>query len=221
MVLSGKTKFRTGGIAGVMLLLTAIAVLPLAGVIRADDKSDKKSFDERLRRLEQIVEKLLSSNPKELARERELEKGLDRKKKETIVEFRDFDKDAFADDDGGDKRRIQGKWKVTEMFHNGQVAPRKIVDIAGYVIADGRLYATLNGKKRKDTTVSFKLNDTTNPKQIDLTEKDSGETNLGIYELKGNQLKICFYKSKTMRPKTFQSKSNGPSNSLIVLERTK
>ncbi|MHC4398509.1 MAG: M56 family metallopeptidase [Planctomycetota bacterium] len=59
MIVGGQTKFRTGRIAGVLLLLAAIAVLPLAGVVRADDKSDKKSFDERLRRLEQIVESLV------------------------------------------------------------------------------------------------------------------------------------------------------------------
>lgn len=128
---------------------------------------------------------------------------------------------AFADDDRGDKGQIQGKWTVTELHHNGQAAPQKIVDAAGYVISDGHFYATLNGKKRKDTTVSFTLNDTTNPKQIDLTEKDSGEMNLGIYKLDGDQLKIYFYKSKKVRPKMFASTSEGLSNSLLVLKRTK
>ena len=53
MILSGRTKVRTGRIAGMLLLLVAIAVLPLAAVARSDDKSDKRSFDERLRRLAQ------------------------------------------------------------------------------------------------------------------------------------------------------------------------
>ena len=68
MILNGQTKFRTGRIAGVLLLLTAITVLPLAGAVRADDKSDKKNFNERLRRLEQLVEKLVRSNQKEKVR---------------------------------------------------------------------------------------------------------------------------------------------------------
>lgn len=38
MILSGRTKARTGWIAGVLLLLVATAVLPLAAVVRADPK---------------------------------------------------------------------------------------------------------------------------------------------------------------------------------------
>ena len=49
MILSGQTKFRTGRIAGVLLLLIAIGVLPLAAFVRADDKSDKKSAEEQVR----------------------------------------------------------------------------------------------------------------------------------------------------------------------------
>ena len=53
MILSGRTKVRTGRVAGMLLLLVAIAVLPLAAAVRSDDKSDKRSFDERLQRLAQ------------------------------------------------------------------------------------------------------------------------------------------------------------------------
>ena len=53
MILSGRTKVRTGRIGGMLLLLAAIAVLPLAAVARSDDQSDKRSFDERLQRLAQ------------------------------------------------------------------------------------------------------------------------------------------------------------------------
>jgi hypothetical protein len=53
MILSGRTRVRTGRIAGMLLLLVAIAVLPLAAVARSDDKSDKRSFDERPQRLAQ------------------------------------------------------------------------------------------------------------------------------------------------------------------------
>ena len=97
MILSGRTKFRTGRIAGVLLLLSAIAILPLAGVVRADEESDKKSFEARLRHLEQLVEKLVRINQKGIQRERRLKKGQDTKKKEAVVEFLDFDKDGDLD----------------------------------------------------------------------------------------------------------------------------
>jgi hypothetical protein len=41
MILNGQTTLSTGRVAGVLLLLVAIGVLPLAAVVRAHDESDK------------------------------------------------------------------------------------------------------------------------------------------------------------------------------------
>ena len=68
--------------------------------------------------------------------------------------------------------------------------------------------------------MTFKLNDTTNPKQIDLTEVDSGETHLGIYELTDDRLKMFYYDSDETRPEAFQPEAEGLHNMLFVLERT-
>lgn len=95
MILSGQTKFRTGRFTGVLLLLAAIAVLPLAAVVRADDKTEKKSFDERLRRLEQLVEELVHSGQERKLRDASLKAGQD--KNAAVVEFGDFDKDGNLD----------------------------------------------------------------------------------------------------------------------------
>jgi uncharacterized protein (TIGR03067 family) len=128
---------------------------------------------------------------------------------------------AWQDADPGHAKQIQGDWKVTKMSRDGEPAPQKIIDAAGYRIGDGRLDPTVNGNVRKDSTVLFKLDDRAHPKQIDLVEKDSGETSLGIYELAGDQLKICFFSSRTMRPTSFQSTPEKPTKILIVLERIK
>ena len=134
---------------------------------------------------------------------------------------------AFAGEDGGDQRenggdqeKIQGRWNVTELVRNGESAPEELVDAAGYVIDDGSLDPTINGEKREDSTVTFKLNDATNPKQIDLTEEDSGEIHLGIYELTDDRLKMFYYDSDETRPEAFQPEAEGLHNILIVLERT-
>jgi bla regulator protein BlaR1 len=60
MILEGRTKSRTSRIARVLLLLAALAVLPLATVLRADDKSSPKCPDERPRRLGQEVERCVA-----------------------------------------------------------------------------------------------------------------------------------------------------------------
>ena len=123
-------------------------------------------------------------------------------------------------EDGGDQEKIQGQWNVTELVRNGESAPEEFVDAAGYVIGDGSFDPTFNGEKRKDSTVTFKLNDATNPKQIDLTEEDSGETHLGIYELTDDRLKMFYYDGDETRPEAFQPEAEGLPNMLIVLERT-
>lgn len=126
---------------------------------------------------------------------------------------------AFEDDEGEDHKRIQGDWQVTELIHNGKPASQKIIDAAGYFIAKNRLDPTVNGKKREDSGVVFQLNEKTSPKQIDLTEEDSGEINRGIYELKEDRLKLCYFKNKNTRPVKFESKADGPPTHLIVLKR--
>ncbi len=123
-------------------------------------------------------------------------------------------------EDGGDQERIQGQWNVTELVRNGEAAPDEFVAAIGYVFGDGSFDPTVNGEKRKDSTVTFKLNDTTNPKQIDLTEVDSGETHLGIYELTDDRLKMFYYDSDETRPEAFQPEAEGLHNMLFVLERT-
>ncbi len=49
MILSGQTRCRIGRIAGLFLLLSTVAVLPLAAVVRGDDERDKKRAAEQVR----------------------------------------------------------------------------------------------------------------------------------------------------------------------------
>ena len=61
------------------------------------------------------------------------------------------------------------------------------------------------------------------PKQIDILKKDKkGErTILGIYEIKGDTLKVCFYASDTGRRTIELSTNDNRSVGLIVLTRAK
>ena len=69
----------------------------------------------------------------------------------------------------------------------------------------------------KTTKLSYKLDATKKPKWIDLTEGD--KTTLGIYELEGENLKICFPEGgKRERSTAFESKPNSVNDVLIILK---
>ena len=120
-------------------------------------------------------------------------------------------------DPDGDMKRMEGSWQVKEMSQGGESAPKEIVAAAGYVIAGGELQPTVNGKIREGAAATIKLNERSFPKTIDLAEKDTGETSIGIYELKSDRLRICFVR----RPKNFDAKDVASKTSLIFLERVK
>jgi uncharacterized protein (TIGR03067 family) len=113
---------------------------------------------------------------------------------------------------------IYGSWKVIEMSRNGRSAPPMIIQAAGYFIDSKTLVPTVNGTVRADDAVAWELNESVRPKQIDLTELDSGETSLGIFDLAGDRLRICFASPGDERPRSFESNEGA---TLMVLERVK
>ena len=73
---------------------------------------------------------------------------------------------------------------------------------------------------------NLKIDPGQNPKQIDITlhlkkVKKGDRTVLGIYEIKGDTLKVCYFASQTgRRPLEFATKDN-PNIGYIVLTRAK
>jgi uncharacterized protein (TIGR03067 family) len=69
----------------------------------------------------------------------------------------------------------------------------------------------------------FRLDESTNPKQIDLLDKDSGVQAQGIYQLDGDKLKLCWDREfKTRgRPKKFTSGGRDTEPFLLMLVREK
>ena len=73
------------------------------------------------------------------------------------------------------------------------------------------------------TSCDFKIDPGKEPKQIDITlHLNRGDvTVLGIYEIKGDTLKVCYFHSKTgKRPADFSTKDD-PNVAHIVLTRAK
>src|SRR5688500_11780063 len=95
---------------------------------------------------------------------------------------------ASANDDAKDDHEaIQGTWKVVSTEDSGAKAPDEAIKNLKLVISKDKITYKFGDET---TELSYKLDATKKPKWIDLTEGE--RTNLGIYELEGHNLKICF-----------------------------
>ncbi|MHB1425110.1 MAG: TIGR03067 domain-containing protein [Gemmataceae bacterium] len=121
-----------------------------------------------------------------------------------------------------DLQQIQGIWELVGGEVQGQTLPAELVKkMAGRLVINGDKYT-------EKTTVEneggiLKLDDTKTPKTVDcqITEgKDKGKTQLGIYTLSADELKLCFAEGGSKsRPTDFTTK--GTTNQLYVFKRVK
>jgi uncharacterized protein (TIGR03067 family) len=94
-----------------------------------------------------------------------------------------------------DAARLQGTWIVTAAEMNGVTSRSSEGDRLTF---DGN-QATFENKVKKTEPVVFRLDPAKQPKQIDFQEEPAM---LGIYELDGDQLRLCY---STTRPTKFDS----------------
>ena len=123
--------------------------------------------------------------------------------------------------DKKDEEKIQGTWTIVSAQSGGENKPADETKAIKFIIKGDLI--TIQDPKREEKA-TFKLDSTKKPKTIDLipSEKEGkGEPVLGIYELKDDDLKICFvHGGKGGRPTEFASKAD-TNLSLIVLKRAK
>ena len=111
-----------------------------------------------------------------------------------------------------DLEKLQGSWTVAELELDGQSvdAPSE----ARLVIDGSRFTSTGMGSEYEGT---FELDASAKPAQIDMKfdkGPEKGNTNLGIYQLKGDSWKLCLATRGTVRPTSF----NSPPDSGIAVE---
>jgi uncharacterized protein (TIGR03067 family) len=123
-----------------------------------------------------------------------------------------------ADDKAKKADPLSGTWKVSSLVAGGE--EREQAKGSVYTFKDGTL--TMKGMRgeRKST---YKLDASKKPATIDMTAKGGqrdGMTTKGIFEVKGDELKLCFdFMGGDERPKMFDG-SNG-SMVLVTLKREK
>src|SRR5262245_21739376 len=100
-----------------------------------------------------------------------------------------------------DKKALQGKWEDVSVVDSGK--ERKCEKEKGVATFEGG-NITFTPKSRDFSELSFTLDATKTPKALDL--KSKGDLLIGIYELNGDDLKICITQLEPVdknRPKDF------------------
>ena len=137
-----------------------------------------------------------------------------------------------------DRNAMIGTWKITVFHDDGQdrlgrlgAGPGKKGSeprIAKLVVTEDACYL-IRGDGRREMASgltnagwkSFTLDESTKPKSIDLVgfagkENEKTKTYVGIYEVEGDRLSICYAESGSKRPAEFVSNGN---DNLLTCER--
>jgi uncharacterized protein (TIGR03067 family) len=132
-----------------------------------------------------------------------------------------------ADNPTGDAKkdldRMQGSWVAASGEAKGNPFPDEQVKGTKLVLKGDKYSYTVGDTYQEEGTL--KVDPTKKPKTIDVTiveGEDKGETQLGIYEIGKDTLKLCFAppgKGKT-RPKDFSTNA-GNEQLMLVLTREK
>jgi uncharacterized protein (TIGR03067 family) len=130
-----------------------------------------------------------------------------------------------ADDDAKKKEleKLQGVWQVVGVELNGKKLPQADVEKT-------KLRLTIKGNtfsyKAGDTEAvegSFEIDVAKDPKTIDFsgtTKAGKVEKTIGIYELKGDTMRVCFVPAGEERPKEFATKADSKA-AILEYKRTK
>jgi uncharacterized protein (TIGR03067 family) len=120
-----------------------------------------------------------------------------------------------------DKDSILGTWQVTEAIREGTKVSARQLEGAAMAFRNGRCYIVEKGRKEMDAG-PLTIDPSKSPRTIDLRipiGPGGPRTWRGIYELKGDALKIALGDpQKGNRPTTFVSQA-GNKTFLIVLKR--
>jgi uncharacterized protein (TIGR03067 family) len=120
-----------------------------------------------------------------------------------------------------DKKNLQGAWKLMSFEVAGK-GDDDTKDENRELVIEGDKITVMNEGKEVEQN-SFTLDPTKKPKCIDvtsLTGEEKGKKRLGVYELDGDNLKICIEDKAETRPAEFKTKEGG-NQILVVLKRVK
>lgn len=123
-------------------------------------------------------------------------------------------------DDG--KEPLQGVWVAQSMEADGKAAPAKAVERMRLTFKEGKLLIRGNFEGDREEECTYTVDPKQSPKQLDFTPPKEKKPILGIYHVKGDELKICLRHASSFegRPTEFATKPDSKLV-LIVLKRQK
>jgi len=141
------------------------------------------------------------------------------------VGFGSFTTFAAEPKSGGDLAALEGNWKPLHCEYEGvPQMPAEVMKQVTVVFDKNEYYLYFKDKDREGkpkalvlALLNVTLDETTSPKSIIFEFKDGplkGQQRHGIYELVGNQLKMCYGAADKPKPSEFKS----PANSGYFLE---
>jgi uncharacterized protein (TIGR03067 family) len=120
-----------------------------------------------------------------------------------------------------DLERLQGTWTVVSMEREGEAMPNEEIEGRTCVYKNDMFTLMSHGEPRRRGLIT--LDPSRTPKALntwDLNGPYTDATVPGIYELKGDTLKLCFSRPGGERPTEFGTKAGG-GLLLVVYKKTK
>jgi uncharacterized protein (TIGR03067 family) len=115
---------------------------------------------------------------------------------------------------------VQGAWRVLRVEQDGQLAAdARLVRLVIFDDARIAFRYFFPPKGYGDSVSEFKLDDSLCPKLIETVSLEDQKTNLGIYELEGDSLKLCWNRADPREPPTEFTAGKGSSRRLFDLQR--
>jgi uncharacterized protein (TIGR03067 family) len=118
-------------------------------------------------------------------------------------------------------KKIQGTWKFIAQTMDGKSKSAEELANTNITFKDNKWTVRVDGKVVQAGT--HKFDPTKKPGHVDavVTQgEDKDNTMLGIYELKGDKLKVCFDPKGKERPKSFTAKG-GQFSAVVEREKKK
>ncbi len=115
---------------------------------------------------------------------------------------------------------MQGTWTVKSAELSGKPFPLEMQKTISLRIEQDQYVVTINGKVDRGTV---KLDPGKKPKSMDLVGAEgpnTGKTIVTIYEIKEDELKVCYNLKGDVRPEAFKS-NPGSLQFLVTYERKK